>query len=141
MMPRDRILLDTSGWIALLNASDGLHPEAVKVWQDPRVSGDIVVVTDWIVAETGNGLSRSPARSRFAQTVRQLIASPHAEVVFVDEVVLSLALQPYEARADKSWGLVDCASMVVMRQEGITDAFSCDRHFTQAGFRCLLTRP
>jgi predicted nucleic acid-binding protein len=28
-----------------------------------------------------------------------------------------------------------------MRQHGITDAFSADRHFQQAGFRALLLEP
>jgi predicted nucleic acid-binding protein len=48
------------------------------------------------------------------------------------------ALQLYAERADKTWGLVDCASFVVMTEQGMTEAFTTDRHFEQAGFRCLL---
>ncbi len=48
------------------------------------------------------------------------------------------ALLLYSDRPDKAWGLVDCASFIVMKDEGITDAFTIDRHFEQAGFTCLL---
>jgi hypothetical protein len=44
----------------------------------------------------------------------------------------------YASRPDKTWGLVDCASFVVMQDEGITEAFTNDRHFEQAGFTTLL---
>ncbi len=52
--------------------------------------------------------------------------------------LLEQAVKMYSARADKSWGLVDCGSFLVMSQEGIFDAFTTDRHFEQAGFNCLL---
>ena len=45
----------------------------------------------------------------------------------------------YEARADKTWGLVDCASFIVMADAGIQEAFTSDHHFEQAGFRRLLS--
>ena len=33
---------------------------------------------------------------------------------------------------------VDCAIFVVMRDAGIHGALTVDRHFSQAGFQCLL---
>lgn len=44
----------------------------------------------------------------------------------------------YSLHTDKTWGLVDCISFVVMQERGITDALTADRHFQQAGFRALL---
>lgn len=41
-------------------------------------------------------------------------------------------------RLDKGWGLTDCTSFVVMEQEQITEAFTSDQHFEQAGFTKLL---
>jgi len=40
----------------------------------------------------------------------------------------------YETHQDKTWGLVDCLSFVVMRQHRISVALTFDRHFIQAGF-------
>lgn len=59
-------------------------------------------------------------------------------MVFVTPALMERALLLYSDRPDKAWGLVDCASFIVMKDEGITDAFTIDRHFEQAGFTCLL---
>jgi predicted nucleic acid-binding protein len=34
---------------------------------------------------------------------------------------------------------VDCASFIVMQERGITEAFTSDRDFEQAGFKRLLS--
>jgi predicted nucleic acid-binding protein len=36
------------------------------------------------------------------------------------------------------WGLIDCVSFVVMKELGIIDALSADKHFEQAGFNILI---
>ena len=64
--------------------------------------------------------------------------SPHCRIVWVDNLLTDRALELYNRIDDKPWGLVDCASFVLMRDEGVADAFTSDRHFIQAGFRCLL---
>jgi predicted nucleic acid-binding protein len=39
---------------------------------------------------------------------------------------------------DKGWSGVDCLSMVVMQERGITDVLSHDHHFEQGGHALLL---
>ena len=58
-MPSRTVFLDTNGWLALLNASDTLHKVASEVWKDLVEHGATFVVTDWIIAETGNGRRNS----------------------------------------------------------------------------------
>lgn len=48
------------------------------------------------------------------------------------------ATERYRTRGDKTWGLTDCTSFLLMEQKGITDALSGDRDFQQAGFAALL---
>jgi len=52
-MPAEPVFLDTNGWLALLNASDSLHSAASFAWAGVLDRGGRVVLTDWIVAETG----------------------------------------------------------------------------------------
>ena len=59
-------------------------------------------------------------------------------VVSVDTSLLLRALELYRTRPDKTWGLTDCISFVVMQDHGLTDAVTPDTHFQQAGFRVLL---
>lgn len=138
-MASSAVFLDTNGWLALLNASDTLHPSADAAWRELGRHGREVVVTDWVVAETGNGLARTQARHRFAGAVRVLRASARSRLVFATEDLLAQALDLYASRPDKTWGLVDCLSITVMGRDAIREVFSNDRHFEQAGFRCLLS--
>ncbi len=132
------VFLDTNGWVALLNNEDALHSTAAEAWCRLGRLGYRVVATDWIVAETGNTLARAVVRCRFPEGVQRLLRRPQARLVFVTPALMERALQLYADRSDKSWGLVDCASFIVMQDEGITEAFTTDKHFEQAGFERLL---
>jgi predicted nucleic acid-binding protein len=41
-------------------------------------------------------------------------------------------------RIAKDWGLTDCISFVVMKDNGLSDALTTDSHFQQTGFQALL---
>lgn len=51
-----------------------------------------------------------------------------------------MADEVFADRPDKGYSLVDCISMVVMRDRGIAEVLSADHHFIQEGFVALLTR-
>jgi hypothetical protein len=137
-MASDPIFLDSNGWVALLNTRDSLNAKADTLFRELGRAGRPIVLTDWIVAETGNGLARIPARALVRETVARFLRSPRFKIIFISPDLMERALKLYAERADKTWGLVDCASFVIMSEQGITEAFTTDRHFEQAGFRCLL---
>jgi uncharacterized protein len=140
-MPGSRsVFLDTSGWIALLSSDDEYHAAAIDMLGELQKSRRSLVTTDWILAETGNGLARTPAKIPFLKSVATLFHSPQSRLIWIQEEILEAASELYAKTDDKHWGLVDCASFVVMQHEEIQEALSTDRHFVQAGFRCLLSR-
>jgi uncharacterized protein len=137
-MPARRAFLDTNGWIALLNSSDALHSTAEAAWTRLLKQGYSIFLTDWIVAETGNGLARTSARSHFTQSVEIIRSSSRARLIPISEQLFRRALDLYASRPDKTWGLVDCASFLVMQDEGLQEVLTNDHYFEQAGFNCLL---
>ena len=137
-MPGEPVFLDTSGWITLLNTSDPQHAHAWEVWRGIVTGARTVLLTDLVVAESGNGLARTRLRAKFVVAVELIHESRTTELVHTDPDRLREALALYAARQDKARGLVDCVSFRLMEQRGISDAFTTDRHFEQAGFRCLL---
>ena len=138
MNSHEPLFLDTSGLVALLVADDAGHDQAARQFQSLRPSGRPVITTDWVLAELGNSLARSPARPVAAKLIRRLLERPRARVVFVDQALLKRGLERYAGYADKTWGLVDCVSFEVMSDHSCREAFTADRHFEQAGFRRLL---
>lgn len=138
MSSREPVFVDTSGWIALLNADDRFHSQATRRLSELAVEARPLMTTDWVLAETGNGLARIAARERFVLAVERFLQSKHSQMVRVGSETFQRSLALYSQTADKTWGLVDCASFVVMRDAGIRDALTVDHHFSQAGFRCLI---
>ncbi len=137
-MAAETVFLDTNGLLALLNADDWLHGQAVKVFEGLGRKGCTLLTTNLVLGELGNGMARGPARRRVARFIRDLLASPLARVVFVEKALLSQGLDRFDRHTDKDWGLVGCVSFELMSHEDTRDAFTCDRHFEQAGFTRLL---
>jgi predicted nucleic acid-binding protein len=136
--PANRLFLDTSYIQAILNPRDSNHPRALSLI--PRVErSPEVVITEAVLAEVGNALSGTPRlRRNAAAFIRGCYSEPNISVVSVDTTLLRRALDLFERRTDKEWGLTDCISFVVMRDRGLHDAATEDRHFQQAGFRALM---
>lgn len=93
--------------------------------------------TEAVLVEVGNALSVYN-RKAAADFIEQVYSTPNMRVVSVDTELLRRANSLYRERPDKSWGLTDCVSFVVMADQHLTDAVTADEHFRQAGFRTLL---
>jgi predicted nucleic acid-binding protein len=132
----ERLFLDTVFIQALLNRHDRYHAQAKTFL--PRVRTAVEVwITEAILVEVGNALGaiNRQAATRF---IRQCYRTENMRVVTVNTSLLNQALNLYETRADKNWGLTDCISFVVMTEQDLVLAVTADHHFTQAGFRALL---
>jgi hypothetical protein len=131
-----RYFIDTSFVQALLNQRDKYHATAIRFLPIVREASE-VWTTEAILVEVGNALSELN-RSAATRFIRQAYETPNLRIVSVDTTLLRSALDLYASRHDKSWGLTDCISFVVMRDQQLSDALTTDRHFTQAGFSALL---
>jgi predicted nucleic acid-binding protein len=133
------LFLDTSYIQAWLNDRDQYHAEAAALWPVVRSALE-VWVTEPVLMEVGNALS-ALQRSRAAAFILECFRPNNIHVVSVDTRHFEDGLSLYQSRPDKTWGLTDCISFVVMNERGLTDALTSDRHFVQAGFRALLREP
>ena len=85
----------------------------------------------------GNALSAFN-RTAAIQFIQLCYKTANMRIVSVDTELLNRALQLYQARPDKTWGLTDCISFAVMHEQGLFMAATADEHFLQAGYRALL---
>jgi len=134
--------VDTAGWLALLNPKDGLHPQANSVRNDLRQRRVKLITTEFVLIEVADAFAEPPLRSvtfEFNRGLRQNNAPFAVEIVPVSADLLAAGWTLYGQRPDKGWGLTDCISFVVMQERRITEAFTSDHHFTQAGFTVLLS--
>jgi uncharacterized protein len=103
-----------------------------------RQSHDHMITTSLVLAEFGNHLARSKARSDVGPFLRGLTADSRFQIVHPDGRLFDQGVELYGQRGDKNWGLTDCISFVLMRERDLVEAITTDHHFEQAGFIILM---
>lgn len=133
-----RYFVDTFYWIALLYRRDTWH-ESVTAFSETLTRDDVFFTTDAVLTEFLAALSAAGPRmrQRAADRVDDILTDPHHHVVEMTRSQSLEGLTLYKSRLDKADSLTDCFSMNVMRDEGLRDILTNDRHFTQEGFRIL----
>jgi len=123
---------DTWFFVARLDRSDSHHTRAKHL--DERLRLAKIVTHDAVLTEVltfFSGYGRS-SRMEASRVIRDLVATkiaiPSGRDLFLN------ALSLYESRLDKEYSLVDCMSMTLMRERGITHVLTNDHHFRQEGF-------
>ncbi|MEK6406859.1 MAG: PIN domain-containing protein [Acidobacteriota bacterium] len=133
------VFADTSYWVAVMDPRDQWHDQAVAIGKS--LENDLLLTTDEVLIELLAFFSAFDPRMRqyLAEFVRDLLANQtHVDVVEQSRESFLAGLALYEKRPDKSYSLVDCISMQLMKAEGLTDALTSDGHFFQEGFTILL---
>ena len=132
------VFADAGYWIAVLNPNDALHSKATQA--SATLARTRVITTELVLSEVLNACARKGdlPRRMACVLIDELRSDPDYEIVPMTSSAFRQALERYRSRSDKTWGLTDCASFLIMEENGITDALSADRDFQQAGFKALL---
>lgn len=127
----ERLFVDTGYVIALINQTDQHHLQALQLADLYKRSP--LITTEAVLLEIGNALSRI-ARREAVEIIHYFQSAPEMTVAPLTPQLLTDAVNLYANHQDKTWGLIDCISFIVMQNQGISTALAFDRHFVQAGF-------
>lgn len=130
---------DTWFFIARFDRDDSHHRQAVRL--AARYPSAAFVTHDSVLMELLAYFSAhgAAARRKAVDVVRDLVLT--TEVIPGSRTLFTAALDLYATRLDKEYSLVDCMSMVLMRERGITHILTNDHHFTQERFTVLSDAP
>lgn len=133
-----KIFLDTAYLQALVDTRDSLHQSSVAITDELDIF--LSVTSEMVLTELLNALSGRGGYLRDAalDIVDKLHQDSSVEIIPQTSQLFAEALLLYRQRLDKSYSLTDCASMLIMRQQNISDVLTFDRHFQQEGFNALL---
>ena len=134
MSPKDSLFVDTSGWAAPVIHSVARSSELEAFSRTLIRSGRTLVTTNYVLSELIALLTIRTYQSRSQNLALINRIQQKAQIVHIDEATDAEAWAMLQRYSDKEWSLVDAASFVVMRHMGITEAFTTDHHFEQAGF-------
>ncbi|MDX6383725.1 MAG: uncharacterized protein QOK48_1298 [Blastocatellia bacterium] len=127
--------VDTSFVIALVNRRDQHHLRALDL--SSQFEQRPLLTTDAVLLEIGNALAKD-FRLASIQAIDDFLTSANIQIVHLYPDLFHKAFSLYRSRLDQTWGLIDCVSFIVMREAGMVESLTADKHFEQAGFRALL---
>lgn len=131
------IFLDCGAWVALIEVRDAYHTAATDFYNRGLKQWSGWVTTNLMIAEAYILIRRRASHTLALQFLTTMRATPNLIIVYSTaelEIQAEAILRRY---ADHDFSYTDAVSFAVMRQRGITEAFSFDHHFLTAGFVLL----
>ncbi|MBO0859258.1 MAG: type II toxin-antitoxin system VapC family toxin [Chloracidobacterium sp.] len=124
-----KVFVDTLYWIAITTPNDP--------WHKPLMKAKAALDTVQLMTRDEVMMAKTlfPVKEYFRRHATETARILMAEVIVIPQthLIFLRGLDLYEKRPDKKYSLTDCVSMIAMRDEGITEILSNDRHFEQEG--------
>ena len=130
------IFVDTGAWIAVTDASDQYHHQAVKMYALLKEQRKRFVTTDYVIDETVTRLrydAGHPSALRYLDLLAQAQEKGTLRIVYNTEAIFQKAITVFRRYDTVDASLTDCVSFVVCQQLHIPYAFSFDKHFPIMG--------
>jgi predicted nucleic acid-binding protein len=129
------VFVDTSAFLALLDASEQNHAHAQKIWVQLVEQDTPLFCTNYVVSETvalvQNRLGMDRLRA-FHENVY-----PFLNVIWVDEALHDTGMTAVLTANRRQLSLVDCISFAAIHQSILDSVFAFDNHFPEQGFNVL----
>jgi len=126
------IFIDTSAFLALVDAKDLFNARAKKCWADLIGSEETFWTTNHVLTE-----SIALIQNRLGlQAIRILQEdfTPGIEIEWLIEEQHNVAMNILLAANRRNLSLVDCSSFETMRRNRLQTVFTFDEHFKEQGF-------
>ncbi len=133
-----RVFIDTSGFYSVLDSRDVHHEHAKRCLSFSKNNPVGFVTTDYILDETATLLKARGLGHLTGRFFTLVHDSRALNIVFIDRELFRKTQAYFTQYSDHAYSFTDCSSFMVMRDLGIEQALTHDRHFTEAGFEVLL---
>lgn len=135
---KDTLFVDTAYVYAIISPRDQWHEKAV-LWEKRIIAEKRPwIIMEFVLTEIADGLAAINFRQTAVQTIHLFQDNTLVKIIPASSGLFLQALELYEQRQDKNWGLTDRTSFVVMQENNISEALTADEHFRKAGFTALL---
>jgi len=132
-----RHFVDSSAFIAQSRVNDQYHKEALAISQKLQKEHAIGITTDFVLSETLTFLRRKTghhAALKFYEAIKDAL---DLIIVHTNQKDFERAMEIFKQYHDKEFSVVDCMSFAIMEKQNLTQAFTFDKHFEQAGFEII----
>ncbi len=136
-MENNTLFVDTGAWFALADKSDQHHSRAVKIYPKLLSSCHHLTTTNLVIGETYILICHAIGHQQAIRFLQSIAASPRVIKIYSDSALEEAAENILRKYQDQAFSYTDAVSFAVMKQYGIIQALSFDRHFVIAGFTLI----
>lgn len=129
------VFIDTSAFLAVLDADDAHHEKAKGVWQKLLDADESLVTSNYVLVESV-ALLQSRSGMEAVRLLQEDVV-PVLNILWVDEAMHSAGMSALLAAKRRRLSFVDCTSFEAMRKSGAKTAFTFDGHFKEQGFTAI----
>ncbi len=129
------VFVDTSAFLAVLDADDQHHRRAEATWNDLLAHQARMLCTNYVLIETF-ALVQHRLGVPAVRTLQEDVL-PVLGVEWVGEELNRAGVSALLTSGRRQLSLVDCVSFETMRRLGVQTAFAFDRHFEEQGFEVI----
>lgn len=129
------VFIDTSAFLAVLNADDHYHQPAATSWLELVSSNQRMVCSNYILVET-----MALLQNRFSMEAVRVFQNdvlPILDIHWINRETHQRGVSSLLAANRRDLSLVDCTSFVVMQQASLQRVFTFDNHFAEIGFEVI----
>ena len=128
------VFVDTSAFLAIKNARDARHEEAMTLKERVLRAGRPLVTSDYGLDESYTMIRRRAGHRIAVEFGQELRASQVVRVEFLSPEVIEQAWVLFKRFEDKDFSFTDCTSFALMQKLRLREVLAFDGHFSQAGF-------
>lgn len=129
------VFVDTSAFLAVLDADDKDHAKAKTAWTDLISSEANLLCHNYVLVESSALIKHRLGLK--AVRVFEGDILPLIHVKWIAEDVHKAGVSALLTASKRKLSLVDCVSFEIMRRLGLDTAFTFDSHFDEQGFVCI----
>lgn len=129
------VFVDTSGFLAILDADDTNHLKAKREWNNIISTGANLFCNNYILVETFALIQHRLGMKAVRVLEEDILPLVHIE--WIKESTHKAGMSAFLIASKRKLSLVDCVSFETMRDLGLKVAFGFDSHFRDQGFECI----
>lgn len=130
-----KVFVDTSAFLAVLNADDEFHAKAAASWHDLLTHEAELITNSFVLVETYALVQNRLGLDAVRTLAKDLM--PLFKVKWMDDDLYQQAVTSFLSANRRQLSMVDCASFITMHRYDISVVFTFDRHFSEQGFEVL----
>lgn len=127
--------IDTSAFLAILDADDENHQNAKKKWEDFIYGEETLVCSNYVLIESF-ALIQNRLGMKAVEAFQEDVV-PMLNIEWVDESQHQAGISSMLTVNRRDLSFVDCVSFDMMRRLGIKTAFAFDKHFKEQNFEII----